>query len=172
MEKQKFFNLQKEEKILKGIKPLPALKKYILIWTVIGWEIMFFIFYISVVWFLPLLSTMLFIIFTIILIPISWFAAGNMYNYRYYWITNKRAICKRGFLGYTITSVPYERVSDIIVTRRFFERLLGFGSLYIQSLAGQIGTEITFQALPDPEGTQKLLFDLVKKKRRREHITF
>jgi len=180
--KQKFFNLQKGEKILKGIKPLPVLKNYFFVTSLIVWFI--FIFSMSLV-FVPIFAIYtdnlilaifwdLFFIFILsaILTPVFWLIAKNLYNYRYYWITNKRVICKRGLLGYTIASVPYERISDIIVTRRFLERLLGFGSLYIQSLAGQIGMEITFQAVPDPEGTQKLLFDLVKKKRRREHITF
>ncbi len=173
---QKFFELQEGEKILKEIKPLPALKKYFFVTSIIGLLTILIIFFIC---FIPIalkldivLLGMIFTILFFILIPILWLIARNRYKHQYYWITNKRVICKSGLLGYTISSVPFERISDIIISRSFLERILGFGSLYCQSLAGQIGREIRFQAIPEPEKIQKFLFDLVKKKRKIEHITF
>jgi len=67
----------------------------------------------------------------------------------------------------------------VIVSRTFWERVFGFGSVHIQSLAGQIsygmhrrlGAEASMLAISDPEGIQKLIFELIKKKRKVEHLT-
>ena len=71
-----------------------------------------------------------------------------------------------------------ERISDVMVSRTFLERIFGFGSVLIQSLAGQItygrrlGAEGSLLAVPDPEGIQKLIFELIKKKRKAEKLSF
>ena len=81
-------------------------------------------------------------------------------------------------MGYTIHSIPLERISDVIVSRTFWERIFGFGSVLIQSLAGQVtygrklGAEGSLLAVPNPEGVQKLIFDLIKKKRKTEKLSF
>ncbi len=56
---------------------------------------------------------------------------------RYYWITNQRVIIRRGLIGYSINSIPLERVSNVLISRSFLERLFGFDSLHVQTLAGQ-----------------------------------
>ncbi|HDN90745.1 MAG TPA: PH domain-containing protein, partial [Candidatus Aenigmarchaeota archaeon] len=101
------------------------------------------------------------------------------YNKFHYWITNKRIVTKRGILGYQIISIPYERISDIVISRTFLERLFGIASLHIQSLAGQIsfrrysmlGSEGQLLAIPNPEETQKRILELVRAKRREEGLT-
>ncbi len=103
--------------------------------------------------------------------------ASLRYNKRMYWITNKRIICKRGLIGYRINSIPFERISDVLISRSFIESLFGFGSVHVQSLAGQYsyrgryGSEGNLMAVADPEGTQKLIFDLIKQKRKEEKLT-
>lgn len=56
------------------------------------------------------------------------------YGKSWYWITNHRVIGKRGFLGYTVNSIPLENVSDIVITRTLLDRLLGLSSLIIVSM--------------------------------------
>jgi len=100
------------------------------------------------------------------------------YKHQHYWITNKRVIYKRGLIGYKISSIPLERISDIILSRTFLERIFGFGSLHVQTLAGQItyggrmGAEACLLAVPNPEEIQELIFQLLKRKRKAEKITF
>jgi uncharacterized membrane protein YdbT with pleckstrin-like domain len=58
------------------------------------------------------------------------------YGKSWYWITNRRVIGKRGFLGYNIDSVPLENVSDVVLTRTLLDRLLGLSSLIIVPMGG------------------------------------
>ena len=77
-----------------------------------------------------------------------------------------------------IQIVPLERISDIIVSRHWLEKLFGIGSLFIQSFAGQytpyapFGAEVVLVGLTNPEEVQQLIFDLVKKKREEENLRF
>ena len=178
--KKRPFNLQEKEKIIKEIKPLPVLRWYFFIRSALG----VFIFLLFFVWiiFIPSLSLVFglpLLFFFIVILVIIYLVANNRYNYQHYWITNKRVLYRRGLLGYTINSIPLERISDVIVSRTFWERVFGFGSVHVQSLAGQItygrhhrlGAEASMLAIPDPEGIQKLIFESIKKKRKVEHLT-
>lgn len=176
---EKPFQLQEGEKILEETKPLPVYKTslffsyimLVLIFVISGASILvpFLLGGSNIVW-----SILLFLILPSVFLSvlIAWFMASLVYNKRHYWITNKRAICKTGLLGYSISSVPLERISDIIITRSWWENIFGYGSIYCQSLAGQMGREIRFNAIPQPEEMQKFIFELVKKKRKDENITF
>ena len=177
---QKFFNLQEGEKIVEEIKPENGLKWYfffsgagaIFIALLVLFGFFGFIIGFSLAF---LLGT-----FIILIVPFSlaYMFAHLQYNKQFYWITNKRVVYKRGIVGYRITSIPHERISDAIISRTFWERLFGFGSLHIQSLAGQIsgagtiGSEGILLAVPDPESTQELIFKLIKTKRKEEHLSF
>ena len=169
-----FFKLQPDEKVIEEIKPLRGLKNYFLIGSLVSIGIVFgiveivFILATRFEWHVLLGAA----IFDIIIFGLCYLIADKKYKHQYYWITNKRIIYKSGLIGYTISSIPLERISDVIISRSFFERICGFGSILIQSLAGQFGIEATLLAIPDPEGTQKMIFQLVKEKRTREKITF
>jgi len=179
---KKLFELQEVEKVVNDIKPLPILKWYFFLRSAIG----LFIFMIFFAWiiFIPALIFSIIswslIFFILVILVILYLIANNKYNYQHYWITNKRVLYRRGLIGYRISSIPLERISDVIVSRTFWERIFGFGSILIQSLAGQmtyphggrLGAEGSLIAIPDPEGTQKLIFELIKKKRKTEKLSF
>jgi uncharacterized membrane protein YdbT with pleckstrin-like domain len=99
------------------------------------------------------------------------------YNKRRYWVTDHRVVHKKGIIGHSVSSIPLERVSDVIVSRSMMERILGFGSVHVQTLAGQMshgskfGAEGDLKAIPEPEKVQQLIFDLMKKKRKKENLT-
>lgn len=175
----KFFNLQSKEKIIKQIKPLPVLKWFFFFGYIFSVLIFMVIIFVFAFFFLPFFLGIL-----VLALIIAFALSHNRYKHQNYWITNKRVIYKRGLVGYTISSIPLERISDVIVSRTFLERIFGFGSLYIQSLAGQstfhrrgawgsyLGAEGALIAIPDPEKIQELIFKLVKMKRKREKLTF
>jgi len=185
----KFFRLQEGEKIIDSIKPLPGLKWMFFLQGLIGW---FFIILFGGLWIIiPLvflfaaiggivgailaLVTALIGLVAIVVIPYT-FASMN-YNKRFYWITNKRVVGKRGLIGYSVNSIPLERISDVIISRSFIESIFGFGSIHIQTLAGQAsmrgkwGAEGNLQAVPEPEELQQKIFELVKGKRKDEGLT-
>jgi uncharacterized membrane protein YdbT with pleckstrin-like domain len=175
------FQLQDGEKIVKDIKPLPVLKWYFFFIEILGSGVIIVFF--SIYALLVFVSIMSFISYVIVILILAvlivlYLVANNKYNYQHYWITNKRILYKRGILGYKISSIPLERISDVIVSRGFVERMFGFGSVLIESLAGQLtphqrlGSEGSLAAVPDPESLQKLIFDLVKTKRKEEKLSF
>jgi uncharacterized membrane protein YdbT with pleckstrin-like domain len=82
---------------------------------------------------LPLL--IIFLVLVISLKPLI------QYGKSWYWITNHRVIGKRGFLGYSINSIPLENVSDVVLTRTLLDRILGLSSLVIVSMGNDPMTE-------------------------------
>jgi membrane protein YdbS with pleckstrin-like domain len=194
----KFFNLQEGESILFETKPLKGLMWYmailgffptfIIMWIfgqffVVGGTILSTVFFVMGNGTTPQLSSIFsslfiaIIIFFMLAIVVDLLVARRRYNMRYYWLTDKRIIVKKGFIGYSINSIPLERISDVMISRSLVERIFGFGSLHIQSLAGQysiggrLGAEGNLEAIPDPEKNQELIFRLVKEKRKTEHLT-
>ena len=172
-----FFNLQPDEKVIEEIKPLHGLRNYFVIEGIIAtiiigvfiFLLIFSFFFFEGGW-LYLLAVLCF--YFLVSIALWIIIANKRFNHQYYWITNKRIVYKRGLIGYKISSIPLERISDVIISRSFLERLCGFGSVFIESLAGQLGREGRLLAVPNPEGVQKLIFQLVKEKRTKEKITF
>ena len=185
-----FFRLQEGEKIVEAMKPLSGLKWMFFFQGLIGW--FFFMLFVGGFFFvipffiiatvagpsaaaLILLVGSLFFLFLMFIVP--YIFASLSYGKRFYWITNKRIIGKSGLIGYKVNSIPLERISDVIISRSFIEQIFGFGSVHIQTLAGQVairgrfGAEGNFQAVPDPEGLQQRIFELVKKKRKAENLT-
>ena len=76
------------------------------------------------------------LIIWITIIPITVFLIISIkpfisYGKSWYWITNQRVIGKRGFLGYSIDSIPLDNVSDVVIVRTLLDRLLGLSSLII-----------------------------------------
>lgn len=187
------FNLQEKEKILEDIKPLPSLRNY---YIAVYFFIVFFVFMFLGFFFgmgliglfffsrgsfsviAALLGSMIFMF--IIEIVLAFVLANSTYNKRHYWLTNNRIVVKRGLIGYSISSIPLERISDVIISRSFLERIFSFASLHIQTLAGQysygvgskFGSEGDLLAIPDPEKTQEKIFKLIKQKRKREKLSF
>jgi len=164
------FELLKKEKIIHDSKPLPAVKAYFFFTNSIGMialVVMAWLFTHSIS---AAIGTLLATMFVAALLTES------MYRRRHYWVTNKRVLYKRGVLGYSISSVPLERISDVILSRTFWENMLGFGSLRIETMAGQAsaqrgGSEVNFLAIENPEKVQKTVLELIREKRKAEHLT-
>ena len=109
----------------------------------------------------------LWIVYAII---IAWVIIASVLKYskEYYWITDKRLVIKKGYLGYNIISIPYSKISDLMISRNFLEQIFRVGSIYIQTLAGQIsgknkrGAEGYLAAIKNPEEIQELIFKQIK----------
>lgn len=175
--------MQDNERIIIKIKP----KKMFIFQGAITSAIFYFIIFMFVLAFAffkiskgALISGLLFLILFVFLILLSIFSAAIRYTKEDYWITSQRVIFRRGFFGYSITSLPLERIVDVVISRSLFQQLFGTPSLHVDTFgSGVIGgfgygtaaiSKGTMFALDKPEELQKLILELVKKKRKAEGL--
>ncbi|MBS7657074.1 PH domain-containing protein [Candidatus Bathyarchaeota archaeon] len=100
--------------------------------------------------------------------------ANLTFKKHHYWITDKRVVWRRGVIGYSITSVPLERISDVTISRTFWERLCGVSGLVIKEVGAvpkyygyygySLGVFPTMIAVPNPEEVQRQILELISKK--------
>jgi uncharacterized membrane protein YdbT with pleckstrin-like domain len=74
--------------------------------------------------------------------------------------TNERVIMRTGVFSRQGRDIPLNRVNDVSFQHSFFERLLGCGTLTIES-AGERG-QVTLSEIPRVEKIQSQLYSLVE----------
>ncbi len=75
-------------------------------------------------------------------------------------VTTRRVIMRSGVLGRSGRDVPLYRINDVTFEHSFFERLLGAGSLIVES-AGERG-QVTLADIPHPEDVQREVYRLME----------
>ena len=75
-------------------------------------------------------------------------------------ITDRRVLMRSGILARSGRDVPLSRINDITFSHTFFERMLGCGTLVVES-AGERG-QVTLSDVPKVERVQRRLYDLVE----------
>jgi len=75
-------------------------------------------------------------------------------------ITDRRVLVRTGILARTGRDIPLSRINDITFSHTFLERLLGCGTLVVES-AGERG-QVTLSEVPRVERVQRELYDLVE----------
>jgi len=104
-----------------------------------------------------------------------------MYKKYHCWVTDKRVVWRHGVIGYSITSVPLERISDLAVSRAFRERVCGVGGVVVKEMGAVpkygywygVGPVFpTMIAVPEPEEMQKQILELVGKKEKKANLPF
>ena len=76
-------------------------------------------------------------------------------------VTDRRVLMRTGILARTGRDVPLSRINDITFSHTFVERLLGCGTLVVES-AGERG-QVTLSDVPKVERVQRQLYDLVER---------
>ena len=71
-------------------------------------------------------------------------------------VTDQRVAYQSGFFRRTGVSIPLNRVNNVNFEQGMIARILGNGTLTIES-AGETGDSV-FQNIPDPEGVRSLIF--------------
>lgn len=84
------------------------------------------------------------------------------WRYEIRYLTNRRIIEARGFLGLTVASMPVSRVTDLVLTRTAAGELFGYGDLRIES-AGQDQSLANVPYLVEPRAFHKLAVRLATK---------
>jgi uncharacterized membrane protein YdbT with pleckstrin-like domain len=96
------------------------------------------------------------------LILIIWLTVAPWIRWRttHYVFTNERVIMRTGVFSRQGRDIPLNRVNDVSFQHNFFERLLGCGTLTIES-AGERG-QVVLVDIPRVEKVQSQLYDLVE----------
>src|SRR5256885_8389336 len=102
------------------------------------------------------------VIGAVALVLIIWFSVWPWLKWRttHYVFTNERIITRQGVFSRVGRDIPLNRVNDVSFQHSFFERLLGCGTLTIES-AGERG-QVVLDAIPHVERVQSHLYELVE----------
>ena len=86
-------------------------------------------------------------------------------------ITDKRVMLSKGILTHNIGMMPLGKVTDLTFERTFTGRLVGYGTMIIES-AGQIQALNKIEFMPRPEEIYEALTELIfgDKKQTRSHL--
>jgi uncharacterized membrane protein YdbT with pleckstrin-like domain len=76
-------------------------------------------------------------------------------------VTDRRVLVRTGILARSGRDIPLSRINDITFSHTFLERLLGCGTLVVES-AGERG-QVTLADVPHVERVQRELYDLVER---------
>lgn len=186
-------SLVEGEHVILDVKPTPNFKKYVAVRAIVAELViiaMFNVLISMVVYVLtggtpiekvglgPLLATYLFsyVVLVAIFITLTWVLVNLMYEKYHYWVTDQRVVWRHGVIGYSITSVPLERISDVTISRTFWERICGVSGLVVKEMGAvpkyygypygySFGWGFpTMIAVPNPEEMQKQILELISKK--------
>ena len=75
-------------------------------------------------------------------------------------VTNRRVIMREGVLSRTGRDVPLYRINDVTFTHSLLERMLGAGTLIVES-AGERG-QVTLGDIPHVEHVQREIYRLME----------
>lgn len=76
-------------------------------------------------------------------------------------VTTRRVVVRSGVLSRSGRDVPLSRINDITFSHSLFERLLGCGTLVVES-AGESGA-VVLTAVPQVEQVQRTVYDLAER---------
>jgi uncharacterized membrane protein YdbT with pleckstrin-like domain len=93
---------------------------------------------------------------------VCWLSVWPWMKWRttHYVFTNERVIMREGVFSREGRDIPLNRVNDVSFQHTFFERLLGCGTLTIES-AGERG-QVVLTEIPHVEQVQSRLYELVE----------
>lgn len=185
-------SLLEGESVILDIKPTPNFKKYVAVRAIVSELVilaMFNVIISMVIYVLaggtpiekvgvgPLLVIYLssYVVLVVIFTALTLVLVNLMYEKYHYWVTDQRVVWRHGVIGYSITSVPLERISDVTISRTFWERICGVSGLVVKEMGavpryyGYYGYSFgwgfpTMIAVPNPEEMQKQILELIGKK--------
>lgn len=104
----------------------------------------------------------MYVIIGVVVLALLWLALWPYLVWRttHYVFTNERVMLQHGVFARDRRDIPLSRVNDHAMTQRFSERLLGCGTLTIES-AGERGQSVLVD-IPRVERVQTTLYELVE----------
>lgn len=103
-----------------------------------------------------------FIVLALCVVLFCWLTLWPWLSWRttHYVFTNERVIMREGVFSREGRDIPLNRINDVSFQHNFFERLLGAGTLTIES-AGERG-QVVLTDIPRVEKVQSQLYELVE----------
>jgi uncharacterized membrane protein YdbT with pleckstrin-like domain len=101
---------------------------------------------------------------------LAWLALWPWLEWRttHYVFTTERVLLREGVLGRHGRDIPLARINDVSFSHSLLERMLGSGTMTIES-AGERG-QVVLADLPRVEHTQTVLYELVEADRLRPEV--
>ena len=99
--------------------------------------------------------------FGAIAIALIWFALWPLVRWlsSSYTVTDQRIMDRTGVIRQSGRNIPLQRVSGVSYQKDAIDRVLGCGTLQIQSSADS--TDVVFADVPDVENVQRVVTDLI-----------
>jgi uncharacterized membrane protein YdbT with pleckstrin-like domain len=155
--------LTKDEQVVLHMHPHWKALIWPVFWLVVGMAAL------GVAWiFLSGLGTIPLLVITVVGIGlIVWLTIWPWISWRttHYVFTNERVILRQGVFARSGRDIPLGRVNDVSFSHGLIERMLGCGTLTIES-AGERG-QVTLDDIPRVERTQSTLYELVEADRQK-----
>ncbi|MEO7093842.1 MAG: PH domain-containing protein [Polyangiales bacterium] len=101
--------------------------------------------------------------FGVALLPFLYFIARRFVRRHRYWVTSSRVVVATGIWGFRVRSVPLERVSDVVVSSGWLERLFGQRSIVVRDMTGEAQGGAIMMAVPDAVALQTLILEEVRR---------
>lgn len=101
------------------------------------------------------------------LVAVLWWSVRDAVRWAtsHFVVTSDRVIHRQGLVAKRSMEIPLEAINDVRFQQGVFERLIGAGSLIIQS-ASEAGREV-FQDIRHPEDVQKMIYQQGEQNQRR-----
>jgi len=111
-----------------------------------------------------ILESLLMAVFTCgvmaLFLPIQFFVASRKAKLHQHYLTNRRVIIVNGVLGYTIQSIPLNRISDVTIECTWVDRILDIRTIQVKDLASQ---QVNLLAIERPVQVQEQLLEQVRR---------
>jgi uncharacterized membrane protein YdbT with pleckstrin-like domain len=123
---------------------------------------------VAAAWILPSWSQILLLVISgigLVVILLFTFWPWVKWRTTHYVFTNERVIMRSGVFSRSGRDIPLGRINDVSFSHSLFERMLGCGTLTIES-AGERG-QVVLTEIPKVEKTQSMLYELVDQDRQR-----
>lgn len=103
---------------------------------------------------------------TLPLAPFAYAFASRTLRMHAWWVTNQRIVVRTGFIGWTLRSIPLDRIVDISATSSWYDRIFGVTHLKIRDMTGEstgdgVSRGVHLMAVPNAREIERLILERV-----------
>ncbi|HSV66627.1 MAG TPA: PH domain-containing protein [Mycobacteriales bacterium] len=97
----------------------------------------------------------------IVLIVLAWFVLAPLLRWKttHYVVTTNRVLIRTGVLTHTGRDIPLNRINDVAFEQSLFDRIIGAGTLQVES-AGETGQTV-LRNIPHSDDVQQVINRLI-----------
>jgi len=112
-------------------------------------------------------SLLVWVVWIVGIVLLVWFGVRDVVGWAtsYFVVTSDRVIHRQGLIAKRSMEIPLEAINDVRFEQGVFERMIGAGSLILES-ASEAGREV-FSYIRDPEEVQKTIYRMSESNQQR-----